>query len=118
MIEKYRVKKGPWATKENDGHGFFFIPFKRDETPLKVLCAPKGGEWQHVSVSLPNRCPTWNEMNYIKDLFWNDDETVVQIHPPKSEHVNNHKFCLHLWKHRDGHKLPPSILIGFKNENN
>jgi hypothetical protein len=53
-------------------------------------------------------------MAFVKDLFWHDDECVVQFHPPKSEYINNHPYCLHLWKPPYEVKLPPSILVGVK----
>ena len=53
-------------------------------------------------------------MCFVKDLFWDETETVIQFHPPRSEYVNNHNFCLHLWRHKEGHRLPPSILVGLK----
>ena len=55
-------------------------------------------DWEHVSVSLEDRCPTWEEMVEVKELFWSDDEIVLQFHPPKSKAVNTHPYCLHLWK--------------------
>lgn len=64
---------------------------------FKVLFS-NGAGWEHVSVSLPLRCPTWQEMCFFKDLFWDEDETVVQYHPPKAEYINCHPYCLHLWK--------------------
>jgi hypothetical protein len=71
--------------------------------------------WEHVSVSLPTRCPTWAEMAFIKSVFWDADDTVVQYHPPESEYVNNHPFCLHLWRPIEKQiPLPPSILVGFR----
>lgn len=57
-----------------------------------------GGGWEHVSVSLPNRCPTWEEMCRFKDIFWKDDEVVMQLHPSKNDYINNHSYCLHLWR--------------------
>lgn len=54
--------------------------------------------WEHVSVSLPTRCPHWVEMSRIKNLFWDPGECVVQYHPPERDYVNDHEFCLHLWK--------------------
>ena len=69
-------------------------------------------EWEHVSVSLPDRCPTWDEMCFIKDLFWNSDECVVQYHPPKSDYVNVAKNCLHLWKYAGPMPRPPKIYVG------
>jgi hypothetical protein len=65
-------------------------------------------EWEHVSISLKHRTPSWKEMCMVKDLFWGEDETVVQFHPKKSEYVNYHLFTLHLWKRRgEEYKLPP-----------
>lgn len=61
-----------------------------------------GGGWEHVSVSPGSRtrksCPTWEEMCAIKDMFFEPEECVVQYHPPRSEYVNNHPYCLHLWR--------------------
>ena len=57
-----------------------------------------GGGWDHVSVSLPNRCPTWDEMCEIKDMFFNEDECCIEFHPKKTEYVNIHPYCLHIWK--------------------
>lgn len=57
-----------------------------------------GGGWEHASVSLKKRCPTWEEMCMVKDIFWKETECVLQFHPPKSEYVNLHPFCLHMWK--------------------
>ena len=116
-LERFRVTRGPFGTQKGDNKGLFFIPTLKGPTPLKVLCAPMDldNEWQHVSVSLPKRCPTWAEMAKVKKLFWGADETVVQFHPKRSEYINNHPYCLHLWKHRDGeHKLPPTLLVGIK----
>lgn len=71
--------------------------------------------WEHVSVSLDGRPPNWAEMCFVKDLFWEEEETVVQFHPPKSEYVNFHPRCLHLWKHKQHvFPLPPSSFVGPK----
>jgi hypothetical protein len=71
--------------------------------------------WEHVSVSCKNRCPNWQEMNWVKDQFWNPDECVVQFHPPQSEYVNNHPYTLHMWRHIVmAFPMPPSILVGYK----
>ncbi len=116
ILEQYRIIKPPFASKPGSTFGAFFIPSPTDsKRKLMVVCAHMGvDEWEHVSVSLPNRCPNWAEMSYIKELFWGEDETVVQFHPKKSEYVNNMPTCLHLWKHRDGHQLPPTFLVGVK----
>lgn len=81
-----------------------------------LICSTGAG-WEHVSVSPYKHriVPEWDDMCKIKDIFWNDDEAVIQIHPPKAEYVNNQKNCLHL--RRCTYKemvLPPSILVGVR----
>lgn len=41
-----------------------------------------------------------------KDMFFKEDEIVVQYHPAKSEYVNNMPNCLHLWRPTNGGKQP------------
>ncbi len=76
-----------------------------------------GGGWEHVSVSpyKHNYTPSWEEMCRIKDMFWHDDEVVVQYHPAKSEYVNNMPNCLHLWRPIGVEMpVPPAIMVGVK----
>jgi hypothetical protein len=77
------------------------------------VVASFAGDWDHVSVSLSlDRCPNWNEMCGIKDMFFEPDEAVIQIHPPKSEYVNKHPYCLHLWKpQKENIPLPPKSFV-------
>ena len=71
--------------------------------------------WEHVSVSTPKRAPNWKEMCFVKDLFWDEEECVIQYHPPKSEYVNHHPNCLHMWRpRRQALPLPPHHLVGPK----
>lgn len=91
LIEPYRTL-GPAHC--NNGH---FSISKGNGCSLKVICS-NGGGWDHVSVSLPGRCPTWSEMSFIKTLFFEGEETVMQLHPPESSYINNHPYCLHLWR--------------------
>lgn len=116
-LERYRCKSGMLKSSTGDAFGLFFIPFALGKTPLKVISAPfdSGSEWEHVSVSLPGRCPTWEEMCFVKNLFWSPEDCVVQFHPPESEYVNNAPTCLHLWKNnKHPTPTPPSILVGLK----
>lgn len=87
---------------------------------FKVI-ASIGGGWEHVSVSpwseKRKTCPTWDEMCAIKDMFFESEERVVQYHPPKSEYVNQHPYCLHLWRPTvDSMPFPPAIFVGIKEE--
>lgn len=89
---------------------FIYPPINPDKT---CIIASWGGGWEHVSFSFRNRCPSWDEMCLMKDIFWSDEECVVQYHPPKSEYVNRHPFCLHLWKPiGQEYPMPPKIFVG------
>lgn len=87
--------------------------------PLTIIASPGDAHedipWEHVSVSTRHRCPTWREMCFVKDIFWDEEEAVMQLHPKKSSYVNNHDYCLHLWRPLDGQiPLPPEIAVGYK----
>lgn len=110
---EYHIKTGNLGSDDNYGNnGAFSVPF---ESFMFHVIASDGMDWEHVSVSLPNRTPNWREMCFMKDLFWDYEDCVVQYHPPKSEYVNNHNFTLHLWKPmKEKVPIPPSILVGYK----
>ena len=79
------------------------------------IIASWGLGWDHVSVSLEHRCPTWEEMCWVKGIFWHEHESVIQYHPAKDEYVNCHKFCLHLWKPQNCVlPAPPPEFVGIK----
>lgn len=85
------------------------IRFGRNRKAFIVFS--NGGGWDHVSISMPKCTPTWEEMCIIKDLFFNEDECVMQVHPKKADYVNIHNYCLHLWKPQ--HKEIPMPHINF-----
>ncbi|WP_404480019.1 hypothetical protein [Novosphingobium sp. BL-52-GroH] len=98
-------------------HGIFQVPIKSSKRPLRVIAsagdAPGGHGWDHVSVSLPGRCPTWAEMDEVKRLFFHPHEVAMQLHPEESEHISNHPYCLHIWRPVNAKiPMPPSILVG------
>ena len=114
--EENRIKYGRLKTDETSGNnGAFLIDSPICNRELFVL-ASDGMGWEHVSVSLKNRCPNWPEMCHIKNLFWSEEDIIVQFHPRKSEYIDNHPFCLHLWKNKTkSFPTPDSILVGLKN---
>jgi hypothetical protein len=96
-------------------NGAFIVPGPEMQ---KLFCIASDYEaWEHVSISLVSkkRIPTWTEMCHVKDLFWQEEETVIQYHPPKSEYVNCHPATLHLWR-PIGMEIvrPPHTLVGPK----
>jgi hypothetical protein len=81
---------------------------RRGNARLTVI-ASDGGGWDHVSVSLPTRTPSWEEMCAIKDLFFEPTECVMQLHPPKDENISNHPYCLHLWRPQTAEEIAQII---------
>jgi hypothetical protein len=109
-IEKHRVRTGPLGSDASFGNnGLFKVEYAGSD--LRII-AGDGEGWDHVSVSLAHRTPTWAEMCYVKNLFFEEEETVLQYHPKKSKYINCHPFVLHLWrKQGEDYELPPRRLI-------
>jgi len=115
--EQYRVRTGRLGSDKSFGcNGAFFIPqvVRGESMPLKVICSDGEG-WEHVSVSLPHRCPTWVEMCRVVALFWDEGDCVMQLHPPRKDWISNHPYCLHLWRPVGAViPLPPSWMVGYQ----
>lgn len=119
-LDAARKRSGPYATTDGERDGAFYIARGRVNF---IIIASQGDDsipWEHVSARAMDikgneRVPTWEEMCWIKGLFWEREECVVQYHPPESEYVNNHPHVLHLWKPL-GLDLPrpPSIAVGIR----
>ncbi|PJZ89517.1 DUF7694 domain-containing protein [Leptospira levettii] len=117
---EFRVREGQFASDHltHGNHGLFVIPIGQLQSKriLRFTVISSDGEgWEHVSVSIigEKRTPTWEEMCAIKNLFWDEEDAVIQFHPPKSEYVNCHPYVLHLWK-PIGMEIPrpPTDLVG------
>lgn len=89
-VEQFRTEGQPGVR-----YGAFAI--KHHGVTLWAICSAGGG-WDHVSVSTKGRCPTWDEMSFVKKLFFYPEETVIQLHVPEAQHINCHPHCLHLWR--------------------
>lgn len=120
-LEQYRDRR---AEREHYGEngdatvGMFRLWLTRRDGnqggKLRVI-ATSGQGWDHVSVSHRTRCPTWEEMEEVKRMFFEDHETAMQLHVPPSDHISCHPFCLHLWRPHDVEiPRPPSIMVGLR----
>ena len=112
VLNEYRIENGELGSNDEAGNtGAFLIPFQ--PFTLRVI-ASDGMGWEHGSLSLPKRTPHWREMCFIKDVFWDGEDVVIQYHPKKSEYVNRHENCLHLWRPvlDDPIPTPPKELVG------
>lgn len=74
----------------------------RNRTGLLVIisCCIEGDgkNWVHLSVSKRKQCPSWDELVQVKELFLGKEALALQLLPPRSEWVNDHPFCLHLYQ--------------------
>lgn len=128
--EELRIRNHPRPQMNSDksygNNGAFCV--RLSVSTLAWVIASDGDGWEHISVHITDskivkgnkgdsreRTPTWGEMCKMKDLFWDEEDCVIQFHPPKSEYVNNHNFTLHLWKPVGKTiETPNSILVGIR----
>lgn len=104
LIGKEVKRSGDWRCASYIIEG----PFRK-----LAIIASNGYDWEHVSVSTSGRIPNWEEMSFVKKLFWDDEETVIQYHPSKSQYVNYHRGCLHMWRPAKLNiPLPPRWMVG------
>lgn len=95
-------------------NGAFCLVAPPTGATLHVI-ASTGDGWDHVSVSvaLEPCCPLWEEMAWIRDAFFAPGEAVMQLHPPREQYVNNHPYCLLMWRpQREAIPLPPVAMVG------
>lgn len=52
----------------------------------------------HMSISHPTRYPTWDEIRDARYALVPDEVTMAMLLPPRSEYVNVHENCFHLWQ--------------------
>jgi len=109
-IEFYRVTEGPMSSTSIDGNNGYFLVTRRN-TQLVVIASDEMG-WDHVSVSHQGRCPTWEEMCIVKELFFKPQEWVIQYHPAEEDYISRHPYVLHLWRPQNQDiPKPPPIMV-------
>jgi len=107
--ELYRIHPAGFE-KGNHRNGAFSFP------DGLFLVISDGLEWEHVSVSRKSRMPTYEDMVRAKDLFWDEEDCVMQLFVPKSDHINYHPYCLHMWRPLNAEiPRPPPITVGPSN---
>jgi len=108
-LDKYRVDG--YTHEDRKFHGVFCITSKSARRVMRII-ASNGDGWDHVSISLNNRCPNWQEMEQIKRLFFKEEELCWQYHVPPADHINVHPYVLHIWrKHNFDMPLPPKEMV-------
>lgn len=116
ILESGRVRHGFYRSETGEWNGAYTINIPGEARRIFIIAsngseAPDDTElqWEHVSVSFgatSSKTPSWSVMFVVKDLFWDPEIPVMQLHPPRSQWVNFHPGCLHLWR-----PLPPNPPI-------
>jgi len=92
-------------------HLAYKIPALKGPGPLRIIVSTGDG-WDHVSVSLRHRVPSYEEMVMVADLFFEDWEVAVQYRVAKRDHINIHSYVLHWWRPLEATlPLPPPELV-------
>lgn len=106
IYDDHRIKGMHPGDEKN---GAFMMKIKGE---TYYIIASDGGGWDHVSVSSKHKIPSWTTMSKIKDMFFHEEEAVMQLHPAKSDHVNIEKNCLHLWRpQQEAIPMPPKSFV-------
>lgn len=108
-LNQYRIDMFGDGFLGDKHNGAFEIKIKGEKY---FVIASDGKGWEHISISHKNKIPSWKVMCIVKEMFFEDNEVVMQLHPKKSEYVNNHPNCLHLWKPINKEiPTPPTNLV-------
>ena len=125
-LELARIRKGPLASDESYGlQGYFTLYVGQHPAGFDTIyCIQSSNRhgWDHVSCyaiyfdyenNKRARIMGWMEMEYIRSLFFEDDEWVIQYSPPREKRVNVHPYVLHMWRPHDGElATPPQWMVG------
>lgn len=80
-----------------------------------LVCVSRGLGWEHLSVSFKNKIPSWEVMQEMKEMFFEDTEDAFQYHPTKDDYINNNEYTLHIWRPLEIEiPKPPHITVGLR----
>ena len=106
-IDEFNIAEGVATYRgeiqfKGDKRTFIFIMSMNE--PIGKQC------WEHVSVHIAgtkDQLPAWSDMCKVKDIFWNKDEEVHQLHPSEKCYIHEtmgYQNILHLWRPVGGWK--------------
>lgn len=78
-------------------HALYFNGPKQLKVIASIDPTPHGA-LLHVSLSYPNRDPSWDVIKAIRAAFYGDDIDVMIVLPKAEDYVNRHDHCFHLWE--------------------
>jgi hypothetical protein len=122
MTQSFSPKTVSWEPPTNLPENWKVIRYSEDGAAYKnrtglcvmISCCVEsdGKNWVHLSVSKKKAEPTWYELVQVKELFLGEDSLAIQVLPPRSEWVNDHSHCLHLYECLDDRPIPDFRKLG------
>ncbi len=110
------VRKAQGVIIEQSDDGFACQLSRSRNYGLRIILS-WGAGWDHVSVHATTTngkdfTPFWEDMCYVKNLFFKPSEMAVQYHPVNDKYVNVHTNTLHLWHPQETEiELPPIWMV-------
>ena len=100
------VRRGIWYIRDRRPDGWAL----RTDTGMTIIASGDverdGRRWLHISMSYPDRVPSYDEMIAGMRAILGDDREAYQVFPPRARWVNIDAYCLHLWHCLDADVLP------------
>jgi hypothetical protein len=107
-----QVLSSDWQTVQPWGDGNIY----RHRSGLRVIVStadfPDGRDYMHISLSHPDRLPSYDDLKFVKSVFAGDHRYAYQVFPPVDKHISIHPFCLHLWVPLSGELPLPDFTRG------
>ncbi len=102
LLEKYIINNERLKINNN-----FLVPLNNNKEAFVVASENFMG-WNHVSAHVTEstgealkRTPSNEEMQFLRNLFFRENDVVLEFHPAKKDYVNNHSYVLHMWESTD-----------------
>jgi hypothetical protein len=95
-IREIEIPPHVQAILEPDSRAFFM-------GRCRIIVAQGPAGW-HLSISKPDKLPTWEEVRDARYALIPDKATMALLLPPSAEYVNVQEFTLHL------HEIPGEEL--------
>lgn len=91
--------------------GGAFLVRRNSGKPLRVIASWQL-DWDHVSVSLATKTPTYQDMKMVRRIFFKDDEWALEYHPPPKDYISVNDNVLHMWRPQSGTiPTPPKYMV-------
>jgi hypothetical protein len=68
-----------------------------------------GEEWLHASIAWRHNMPTYDDLTMLHRAVFGRRRWAYQVFTPDTEHVNIHRYALHLWGRADGARVLPDF---------